>query len=153
MDNYSEILFEMASVRPKEGNTKFGVLLAVNPDLNKIGDCYFKMYNSNSYITATGVWRICFSEPKLIKEHSGKIKSLSTINLKYKKILIEYLNSPGAYSGRTVWDSLKWNWNNEHDLCFEGYEPYFNGQLDEQNKNNKNYLPSTLEIPNYNELK
>ena len=55
MEEYSEFLYEMASVRAYKLDSQ--ILLAVNPDVHRQGLAYFKMYNSNSVddIPYTGV--------------------------------------------------------------------------------------------------
>lgn len=156
-NEYTECLNEMASVRPSGNFESFGILLAVNPDINHDGDPYFKMYDKVSWYSATKVWRISFTKPVLIKKHSGKIPAATTINTKDKNTLLAYLNSPSRdFSGATVWDELKYRWNVEKGLMNQfGFINYQNGGADkyyEKHKNDGNYLPSTLAIPDYKQI-
>lgn len=154
MEEYSETLFEMASVRPKAFSTGTGILLAVNPDVNRIGLTYFKMYDNISFNNASLVWRIDFKSPELIKEHKGPIKSALSINNEYKNRLIQYLNSPSKENTKyIVWDVLKYHWNDEMGFCSSfNLEDYMNGKVD-GTVEHKSYLPSNLKMPDYKKLK
>lgn len=151
MEEYSEVLFEMASVRPKSLNN-VKILLAVNPDMKRLGLAYFKMYDNISIDKASVVWRINFRTPELIKEHKGKISSASTINSYYRNLLIDYLNSPSKENTNyKIWDVLKYHWNDEMGLCGSyNLEDYMDGKID--SNTHKSYLPSYLDMPDYKKL-
>lgn len=151
---YIECLNEMASVRPV-GQTS--ILLAVNPDDTRDGEPYFKMYDSNSWTTATKVWRIHFEKPKLVKKHKGKIPAATSMSSKEKDNLVKYLNQPSRdFKNYTVWDELKYRWNIEKGLMNQfGFEQYVDGTVDKyyENKNTKgNYVPFSLKMPDYKEI-
>lgn len=148
-ENDSEVLFEFAQVRVS--NNKFNIMLAVNPDSNRISEAYFKMYNSDNYMSATKVARISFFRPILIS-HKGSKKPWNYLNSKQKEILIEYLNSESKnYPKYKVWDVLKYTWNDEHGYCSGTIDDYYNGADDNKIKT-KSYIPSKLEIPNYKNI-
>lgn len=153
MPEYSESIFEMASVRPKNLNN-VDILLTVNPDIHRDGLAYFKMYNSNSIDSATTVWRINFNKPEIIKIHKGIIKASTEMNVDYKKKLIKYLSLPCKENTKyTVWDALKYHWNDEMGFCGNyDFEEYMNGDVDNLIQNQKCYLPSNLQMPNYKNL-
>ena len=75
-------LGEMATVHK---DSKYNIMVFVNPDKNRNGEKYFKFYNSNSYTTADKVIRISFDEPKYIyhKNMDGKLDWI--LNSKEKK--------------------------------------------------------------------
>ena len=155
MDNlefeFIECLNEMASVRPI-GQTS--ILLAINPDDNRDGDPYFKMYDSNSWGTATKVWRIRFDRAELIKKHKGRIPAAVSINSKEKENLVEYLGKPSRdFKNAKIWDELKYRWNVEKGLMDQfGFENYLDGTADKfySNRDTKrNYIPMSLLQPDY----
>ena len=43
---YEELMYEMASVR-RDGRNDF-ILMAINPDSNRVGEPYFKVYNAGN---------------------------------------------------------------------------------------------------------
>ena len=59
LKGFSEFLNEMSTIFRNND-----VLCTVNPGFGRIGDSYFKLYDSNSLRTATKVARIKFTEPK-----------------------------------------------------------------------------------------
>lgn len=154
---YMECLYEMATIRPASSLDKLGILLAVNPDSNRDGNPYFKMYNSTSFYTATTVWRISFTESVFIKEHKGKIKASTSMNKSEKTKLIEYLSLESKdFRGSTIWDELKYRWNSEKDLMNNfSFSDYISGKADNYYKtvdNKGNYVPFSLKMPDYNNL-
>ena len=153
---FIECLNEMTSVRPKGGLNKLGILLAVNPDDDRDGDPYFKMYDKESWTSASKVWRIRFDRPEFIKKHKGKIPAATTMNSSDKKILLEYLNLSSKDFDGTVWDELKYRWNIEKGLMDQfGFNEYKQGIADKfySKKDTKNnYIPFSLNMPNYDLL-
>lgn len=146
-----EQVLEMASVRPKE-NLK-GILLTINPDINRTRDPYFKVYDSDSWTTARNVWRVYFNKPEFVKAHTRKKEVQTVMNSKMKKQLILALNSKSKNEPEyTVWQSLKFHWNDELNFCSGSIADYYNKIDDKANAKNPNYIISTLEQPNYEEL-
>lgn len=149
---YEELLTEFASIRRPITN-EF-MLLAINPDSNRIGDPYFKMYNKPSWNKATKVARISFLEPKLIIHKSQGVQPWTNLTKQDIDDLNDYLDSPWKnHPGFTIWDGLKYGWNEEWGFEVGSEKEYIDGNYDELNKNNPSYLPSTLEIPDYYQLK
>lgn len=113
--------------------------------------------NSTSFYTATGVWRISFIKPEIIKEHNGKIKSNITISNQEKKKLIEYLTLDSKdFKEFPIWDELKYRWNVEKDLMNDfSFSDYADGVADEYYRdiNTKgNYIPYNYPMPDYMNL-
>lgn len=155
---FTECLYEMATVRPAISLDGLGILLAVNPDVNHDGNPYFKMYDSTSFYTANTVWRISFDKPMFIKEHKGKIKASTSISTDLKSKLIKYLNAPSKdFKGYTVWDELRYRWNTEKDLMNQfAFSDYISGMADNyySGKDTRgNYVPYSMAMPEYEKLK
>ena len=156
--DYSEILFEMASVRPKVQNLT-NILTAVNPDVNRKGDAYFKVYDSNSIDSAETVWRIYFNRPEFVKEHTGFIKASTEMKKKTKKDLINHLKLKCKENTKyTVWDALKFHWNDENGFCLDfNFDDFMNGLVDKYYIENKlvfpvSYIKYNLDMPDYIKL-
>ena len=146
-----ELLYEFATVRAKDANN-LGIVMAVNPTPNYIGNPYFKVYNAPQFNKATKVARISFFKPELIEHQRNKLPWLN-MNNKDKKNIIKFLNLRAATQKCTVWEALKYYWNSEKGINVGYIEDYLNGDFDEKNRNNPDYIPSTLKMPNYMELK
>ena len=147
----SEYLAEMATVhRDLENN----ITVCVNPDRQRRGERYFKFYNASHYEAANKVIRISFDLPQYIYHTNTDGKEDWILNGKEKKELIEILLSQSKkYSGYSVWDAAKFDWNNEALDEMLNSNEYIAGKYDEKFKDNLNYIPSTLNCPNYLELK
>ena len=73
---YEELMYEMASVR-RDGRNDF-ILMAINPDSNRVGEPYFKVYNAGNWRKATKVARLFFFESKLIVHKSEGVQPWKT---------------------------------------------------------------------------
>lgn len=145
-----EPLFEMATVHRDFTNN---VSVAVNPDSTKIGDPYFKFYNSTDYRKADKVIRILFNSPDFVVHQD--IKEFWNLNGKEKKLLVDCLNTKSKkykFTGCSVWDATKFDWNYEYLGIDIEVDNYLNGEYDETYKNNPSYVPSTLGMPDYTKL-
>ena len=146
----NEPLFEMATVhRDFENN----VSVAVNPDSAKIGNPYFKFYNNTDYRKADKVIRILFNSPNYVIHHDGK--QFLDLNGKEKKLLIDCLTQKSKkykFTGCSVWDATKFDWNYEYLGIDIEVDNYLNGEYDETYKDNPSYVSSTLNMPDYKEL-
>ena len=142
LKGFSEFLNEMSTFFRNDD-----VLCIVNPGFGRIGDSYFKLYDSNSLRTATKVARIKFTEPKYVihKDENGLQPWI--FNNREKKLLIEYLNLKENFYNRELTyfqiAIVKHNFesglgNSEFDCLNKTIEL----------KNNK-YLRLDLQIPNY----
>lgn len=145
----SETLFEIATVFPKN-NEKYSIVLAINPDVNRLGDPYFKMYDGKLFSKAEHVTRIKFKSPEIVKEHAGIIKSKTKLNNQEIKELILYLNDLNrTFRKYTNWDVLKYLWNTERGFNVGDIDDYTSGVFDDEFKNNPSYLESVLKMPDY----
>lgn len=146
-----ELLTEMASIRGV-GGEDLPILLAVNPDRNRVGDRYFKMYNSKDYNRATKVARIDFFTPRLI-QHSSEKAPWMELNRRNVGNLIKMLNMKAVLNKQYyVWDLLKYYWNYEMGISVPDLDEYVEGRYDEIHKDNKRYVPASLRIPDYKQL-
>lgn len=131
--NSEEYLTEMAQIQPKGGVNDFGFLITVNRESRK-GVCYFKVYNSTKYQSATKVARICFKSPTLIKNHAeigGKKEWVpSELNSAFRKDLVRYLNSrDSSHSNLTVWAYMRFYWNELYGFT-DDIDDYISGRCD-----------------------
>lgn len=147
----SEYIYEMATVHR---DTNENISVAVNPDSKKVGDPYFKFYNSVDFNKSTAVIRIMFNSADYTYHTDGK--KLWKLNSKEKKLLVKTLKSESKKYrpfGFTVWDAAKFDWNYEYLQIDIEPEGYISGEYDETFKNNPSYVPSTLKMPNYLDLR
>lgn len=147
-----EYLDEMATICKDYQND---VCIAVNPDSNRQVNSYFKFYNSANYKSATKVVRILFNSANYIEHQNADGKKLWKLSHKDKKVLKELLNSSSKkYSNMTMWEACKFEWNSE---CIEpiNVDKYISGEYDkdETYMKNPNFLPYSLEMPDYTKLK
>jgi len=152
---YPEEVYAMTTIGR---NSKPAYMVAVNPDSNRIGDCYFKFYDSDSYSSSSSISRIRFDSPKYVKPHKGKhiVKLNATMKNELNKFMkTSYQDFPEI----TNWDYTKYAWNLDHNLVksyVEGKTPlqsYIDGDCDtEENLSNPNYVPNSLECPDYTKL-
>ena len=146
--NYMD-LTEMASVC--KDNVE-NVMIAVHPDSKRTGDCYFKYCNDTSYPSADKVIRIFFDRADYTVHKDGK--ELWNLNNKEKKTLMKILQAPSKrFKRHTNWEVAKYFWNCEYLETDLDIEDYFYGIYDKIFKDDKGYLPSTLEMPNYMNLR
>ena len=152
---YIEPIYCMAQT---DQDTKLKLTTWVNPDPNRSGDPYFKIYSDYLKNRATYMARIKFLSPERVYHKSDEGKLEWELNSKIKKNLIRYMNMPSnLYAGNTRWDVTKFLWNNELDLVAgnvpKGYtskiDAYVDGYYDKQNKGNPSYVSSEVEIPDY----
>lgn len=158
---YPEELFEMASVRSRNSESYYDRLTAVNPDLNHNGDPYFKYYKNNSYGNSSGnrVARIKFLKAEFVihKQEKSGIPTWEHLNSDDKQRLIDILNSYSDENPKyTVWTMLKYHWNAEKGFrgSIEEYTAV-SSIMDQKYMNintKENYIPSSLQMPNYMEL-
>ena len=136
----SELLFEMATVYR---NIEDNICITVNPDPNRIGEPYFKLYNHKSYNQASKAIRISFLEPKYIIHNNNRDMRDWFLNNKEKKSLMKYLNLVSDMFNEDLNRKLSvW----EKAIYLYNYENGFD-------KEDDNYLKLDTPIPNYLELK
>ena len=148
---YEELIYEMANVRRDRRNDF--MLMAINPDSNRVGDPYFKVYDADSWRKATKVARLAFFEPKLIIHKSEGIQPWKTLTRRDIEDIEDFLDSPARGDiNATVWDVLKYRWNDEYGFYMRSFTDYIRGEYDEEYKDDPSYVPSYLDPPDYRRL-
>ena len=130
-------------------DTEEGICIRVNEERCKLNIAYFKVYNHPKNTVATKVARLHFKdkgmeyrrddpEGKKIWDISSKdIEKVITVLKKRSKDLERYTN----------WQVACFQWNYENELIDDGMDAYFNGEYDEELKDNPAYVPSTQSMP------
>lgn len=126
-------VYSMATVIKSQ---QYNVLITADPDVDHIGEPYFKFYNNASFDKASKIARISFLEPKYIhhKNARGHFDDW-VLNSKERKLLVELLTKKVSHfksngEKMTGWEYAISQFNNE-----KGYE-----QEDTEN----NLLPNKL---------
>ena len=153
----SEAIFGMATVGV---HRKPDFMIAVNPGAHHKGLCYFKYYNSDSYMTATQVTRINLRAPAKVFHRNRDGKKEWNLNTADKNALYDYLlrqsDSFKSFS-ITNWQYVLYLWNNEYGLLNDPYpdeygsraEAFIDGYYDEANADDPSYVASDLTMPDY----
>ena len=141
-DNY---FGEMSAIGSSE---KPQLSIWINPDPGRIGNPYFKVYNSETpKPNNTKVMRLHFFDSGM-EYHNDKYLDWVPSN-KHIKWVKEFLLEPHEdVESCTNWDMCKFLWNVEyHFFPRRMREEYLSGMLDDQFKDHPSYVPSTTEIP------
>lgn len=144
-----EASYELDAMATIYWDKKGRFCISVNPNPNRIGDEYFKLFNSSSVRTATKVARISFKAAKYIHHTNSDGKDDWILNSKEKKYLVKALQKQAKmpYAQYTNWQKAILLFNEEKHL--------------DQEKTLKNllpkpkypkYLPFNLEMPDYTKL-
>ena len=131
-----------------------------NPDLNRIGNEYFKFCNNASWSKATKLCRISFNKPQYIIHTNSRKVDNWILTAKEKKYLVRTLLSKSKkYIGLTVWQALIVDYNTERysfDLqeCKDitlavQYGLVAKSKLTELERAMLHALPFDLPMPNY----
>lgn len=137
-----EMLLEFATVCT---NTEEKMKIIVSYDENRVGEPYFKVFNSSSYTKATKIARISFLEPKYIVHNMNYGMENWILNSKEKQNLITMLTT--EVDGISNWKFAILQYNLENNI-----------QRDEQLKLSnediikRNGLPLNTPIPDYSKL-
>ena len=150
LNEYQEPLYEMATVGYDES---LSIIVEVNPDSKRIGNEYFKVYDSSSKEKAKRVCRILFREPKYVNHRRGRgvTKRMSNwiMNSNERDALVKFLNKPSDILHElTVWQAAIVLFNNEKGLPRSKTMENFINDL-----KYPEYLPIDLPIPDYTKLK
>ena len=142
-----EPMYEMSTVAINKD--KPNLLVMVNVDPNRIGNPYFKVFNSSSYQKATKVARLHFFDEG-VELHRGKYE-IWDLTKKDIKIIKEFLqrNHKGSLK-YTNWQMACWLWNLEYNYFqfdIDDIDRYMNGDFDKQFKDHPSYIPSDTPIP------
>lgn len=153
LEECDEYLFEMASAYPRNRH-KHQIMAAVNPTEDRIGECYFKVYDGQTYRLSKKVVRIDFFGPRMLKHRNSTKKHWSDTTKQDLKQINDFLDSECAeYNGVTVWEVLKYHWNIEKGFDITTIQNYMNGDFDDEFIDDPDYVPSVLESPDYTETK
>lgn len=142
-------LNEMSTVSREDG-----MCIVVNPDRNRTGDEYFKVYNASSESKADKMIRLLFKKPEYVfhrnKRHDDWILSLSEkrrlVKFLRKLVILTDLNEVVHHV--TVFQKAIVLFNYERGLG-NSPEETFSLMLD---SDQGGYLPLNLKIPDYTEL-
>lgn len=157
-ENESEDIFCMSTIGR---HIKPNFTVAVNPDGNRRGVCYFKYYNSDLYQKATKVARINFRTSEKVHHRNDDGKEDWIISSKEKKVLCDFLDQPSKFGPGTNWEYALFSWNHEMGLLEEifpekystVFEAFLNGFFDtDENLKNPSFLKSDLIRPDYIQL-
>lgn len=135
-----ELLFEMTTVYI---TIEDNICITVNPDPNRVGEPYFKLYNHKSYNQASKTIRTSFLDPKCIIHTNNHDMEDWFLNNKEKKSLIKYLIS--------ISDMFNEDLNRKLSVCEKAI--YLYNYKSGFNEGDDNYLRLDTPIPNYLELK
>lgn len=149
LEECEEYLYEMASIYTRDTHMH-KIMGAVNPSEERVGECYFKIYDANTYGKAKHVVRLDFFKPRMLKHTKSTKKHWSHINKQDLKAVNDFLDSEtNEYPGVTVFDALKYRWNLEKGFQLGPIQEYLNGTYDDNYIDDPNYVPSVLESPDY----
>ena len=147
---FEEVMNEMATVCK---DTENNVGLGVYPDRGRIGNPYFKFYNSTNYENATKIIRITFNQVDYVVHKNSGGADLWKLNHKNKKLLMKLLKRPSkTRKDLDNWTLLKYHWNDESLPDEFDLDDYVTGLYDDKYADNPDYVPSTLAMQNYMNL-
>lgn len=169
MKRYIHTTKNLDGLEPIESMSKIGVdnsanmVYYVNPDLNRVGEPYFKVYDSISHPKATHIARISFLESRYIIHRDEAGKQPWKLNSSEKKKLVTYLNKKSGLVRVTNWVYSMYLWNYEYgffdnieidDTKYSNVvEAFADGLYDiDENIRHPSYLPSCLIMPDYTQL-
>lgn len=88
---------------------EYGASFQINPSEDRLGEPYFKVYDSFSIDKAKRIARLSFDEPKYIIHKDGLGKQSWFMNAFEKKYIVRLLKK----NRHSVWKKLISNWNKE----------------------------------------
>ena len=156
----NESIFSMATVGRNEKPT---LMIAVNPDTGRIGDCYFNYYNNAYYPKSTKVTRINIKKPEKILHKNYDGKEEWGLSSRDKRILCAFLDAKSRdVPSLTNWQMVLYHWNNEYGNISKQFPDKYQSRIDafvqgfydtEENLKNPSYVYSKLKRPDYNRIK
>ena len=138
-----EYLTEMATIAR---NRDYDMRITVNPDRNRVGVPYFKVFNHINYDDDVVVARFHFKDSGM-EYHRCKYKDwhVSNNNIKeIKKLLLLPYDEVPKYNN---WQMTCYKWNIEYGFDIKDKEEYFNGDCDDKFSYHPSYVPSICEMP------
>lgn len=144
----SECYIEMATTfRSQEMNIK----ITVNPDRRRLGNPYFKVFNSCDTRPGnrkTKVCRLHFFDSEMEYHIGDGYLDWKINNSDVKNILKILKSNHPDHESITVWQYTCFKWNEEFEFVFSNQlSQYINGDFDEKYKDNPSYIPSSIDIP------
>lgn len=147
-----ELLEPVESMATVLSDRNRSLCIVVNPDLNRIGDEYFKVYNNSSKIKASKIARISFRNSRYIVHHINDGKDIWYLNSRERKMLMDCLCSvvSSEDSRLTIYQLAIVAFNRERfDM---NKTDSLNNTVDNPNPEFPNALPIDLPMPDYNNL-
>lgn len=129
----------------------FSMTISVNPDKNRIGDEYFKIYNSESVTKANKIIRILFRKPEYVF-HTSKGYSDWILTKNELKNLLNFLNSTEIlYDNNGVGHTVTIY---QKAIILYNYERGLGNNISDAltlmlNNTYADYMPLNLEMPDY----
>ena len=138
-----EYLTEMATIGT---DRKHNLRVQVNPDRNRSGNPYFKVFNTAIIKSGESkVARFHFKDSGM-EYHKDKYLDWNITNNDIKFIK-EFMTKPHKdFTEYSNWQMTCYLWNYEYGFDIDRIE-YFNGEYDEIYLNDASYIPSTTEMP------
>lgn len=149
--SYAEPIESMATIYIRRNPNYF---VQVNPDHNRLGNEYFKVYGEGStWYSAKKMNRISFWKPEYV-EHSYGGKEPWFLNTKEKRTLIKHLKEKsGVLSADGSFEYTHWQYMIvQFNLELGFTEGETEANLLNTPAYNKRYLPFNLPMPDYLEL-
>ena len=148
IDYYSrpvEPLGEMATVVTV--NKPRPVRVQVNPDSNRKGSPYFKVFPTERFNNDTRVARLHFLDSGM-EYHRDEFKDWKITNKDCDDIISVLKSTHYRFSDYTVWQMTCYYWNMEYQFILpDEIDRYMNGEFDDEYKSHPSYIPSTTPIP------
>ena len=140
-----EPLGEMATVA--DSDRPVGLSIQVNPDPDRIGNPYFKVYNTAvPKIKESRVARLHFLDSGM-EYHQDKFMDWIPTKKEIKSIK-DLLSQKHLVYNYTNWQVACFLWNQEYHLFMQkDIDDYMNGLLDEKLSIHPSYVPSTTVMP------
>lgn len=169
MKRYIRNIVKVDDLEPIESMSQIGsdetanMVYYVNPDTNRRGDPYFKVYDNILRSKAKHMTRISFFEPKYIIHKPDKGMKYWKLNTSEIRAVIDYMNRRSALFRITNWQYAMYMWNMEFSFFNNGFDEnkYDNAVMayvdgfydDEEHLGHPSYVPSFTQIPDYTKLK
>ena len=119
MKKYIKNTEDLSQLEPIESMSRIGLdrdsnmLYYVNPDTNRVGEPYFKVYDNITHGKATHIARISFLEPRYIIHRDEAGKQQWKLSSAEKKKMIKYLQKKSGFFKMTLFQYSMYLWNNE----------------------------------------
>lgn len=169
MKRYIKNIEDLSQLEPIESMSRIGLdkssnmLYYVNPDTNRVGEPYFKVYDNITHSKSTHIARISFLKPNYIIHRDEAGKQPWKLNSSEKKKMVKYLEKKSGFFKMSLFQYSMYLWNNEYGFFDEidlndDFEntmiAYSKGFYDFTDvADHPSYLRSDLTMPDYMLLK